>query len=477
MNESSEKILFLTGKLAEKPLHRVLETMDKAPFEWRVRQIGVSVAALMTSSLIQRRLEDTGGANRVLLPGRMRGDLKTLSEHYRIPFQRGPDDLVDLPQFFRLEKKKPDLSRYDCHIFAEIEDAPSLTTRQILAKAHDYRAMGANVIDLGCLPDTSFPHMEEAITALHEQEHEVSVDSADDQELKRAIHSGVKYLLSLHEKNITLMDEGDFCPVLIPAEGNSLASLERSIAYCRKHNRKFYADPILEPIHYGFSASLRRYHELRRRHPDIDIMMGLGNLTELTDVDSAGMVMAMMGIVSELNIGAVLCLQVSPHCRRVIAETDRARRLVAAAKRQSSFPKNIDDSLISLHDKKNPHHPSKDIEDTAAMVRDRNYRIMLSDKGMHLFSRDMHHVAQDPFDLFEYIDTQGDCSHAFYLGVELARAQIAHQLGKRYVQDEELAWRVAVEKSPITDDKKHFAPTKIRHRGKGSSLSDKGTSS
>jgi len=31
---------------------------------------------------------------------------------------------------------------------------------------------------------------------------------------------------------------------------------------------------------------------------------------------------------------------------------------------------------------------------------------------------------------------------AFYLGVELARAQIAWQLKKRYNQDEELAWGV-----------------------------------
>ena len=37
-----------------------------------------------------------------------------------------------------------------------------------------------------------------------------------------------------------------------------------------------------------------------------------------------------------------------------------------------------------------------------------------------------------------------DASHAFYLGVELARAQIAFQLGKRYVQDRELDWGVAV---------------------------------
>ena len=41
-----------------------------------------------------------------------------------------------------------------------------------------------------------------------------------------------------------------------------------------------------------------------------------------------------------------------------------------------------------------------------------------------------------------------DAPHAFYLGVELARAQIAFQLGKRYVQDRELDWGAALPRKP-----------------------------
>ena len=47
-------------------------------------------------------------------------------------------------------------------------------------------------------------------------------------------------------------------------------------------------------------------------------------------------------------------------------------------------------------------------------------------------------IAKDPYDLYEFIDVEGDIGHAFYLGLELARAQIAYQLGKEYEQDEEL---------------------------------------
>ena len=39
--------------------------------------------------------------------------------------------------------------------------------------------------------------------------------------------------------------------------------------------------------------------------------------------------------------------------------------------------------------------------------------------------------------------SEHDAAHAFYMGVELARAEIACQLGKRYVQDEALRWGVA----------------------------------
>ena len=49
---------------------------------------------------------------------------------------------------------------------------------------------------------------------------------------------------------------------------------------------------------------------------------------------------------------------------------------------------------------------------------------------------------------------ENDAPHAFYLGLELARAQIAWQLGKRYVQDQELDWG-CVRPAP-TDNKLHF---------------------
>ena len=41
-----EHILFLTGRLAEKALERVLHAMAPAAFTWQIREIGIQVAGL-----------------------------------------------------------------------------------------------------------------------------------------------------------------------------------------------------------------------------------------------------------------------------------------------------------------------------------------------------------------------------------------------------------------------------------------------
>ena len=71
------------------------------------------------------------------------------------------------------------MTKYDIRIFAEIVDASALTVEAILERARGYAKAGADVIDLGCLPDTPFPHLEDAIAALKAEGYKVSVDSAD----------------------------------------------------------------------------------------------------------------------------------------------------------------------------------------------------------------------------------------------------------------------------------------------------------
>ncbi len=71
------------------------------------------------------------------------------------------------------------------------------------------------------------------------------------------------------------------------------------------------------------------------------MMMGIGNVTELTEVDSAGVNMILAAICEELGIQSVLTTQVINWCRSAVAEFDMARRLVrhavAAARSQNTL--------------------------------------------------------------------------------------------------------------------------------------------
>lgn len=439
-----EHILFLTGKLAEKQLRRTLEEM-RPEFDYTVHQLGLTVAALMTADMIKRRLKDTFGADRVLVPGRCRGDLDTLSKEMGLPIERGPEELHDLPEFFGKAKKKPDLGRYELHIFAEIVEAPQLDIDGLLRRARDYRKEGADVIDLGCLPATPFPHLEDAVRALKAEGFLVSVDSLDTDDLVKGGRAGADFLLSLREDALWVADEVASTPVLIPATHGDLDSLDRAIAAMQARGREFIVDPILDPIHFGFTESILRYHETRRRHPEVEIMMGVGNLTELTHADTAGINATLLGICSELHIKHILATQVSKHARKAVREADLARRILYAARESNRLPKHIDDGLMALHERAPFPLSRAEIDELAGQIKDPSYRILISPEGLHIFNRDGLHSAVDPFELFPKLGVETDGGHAFYLGVELARAQIAWQLGKRYAQDEPLQWGCQVE--------------------------------
>lgn len=453
----SEKILFLTGRLAEKQLLQILHKMEP-DFYYRVHQIGVKVAALMTADMIKRRLHDTFGADRIIIPGRCQGDLQSLSEHLGIPVERGPEEVKDLPRYFGKAAHKADLSRYQVKIFAEITDAPKLSIEAALQRAYYYQRNGADVIDIGCLPGVHFPHLEELIQALKQAGFKVSLDSLESEDLLRGGKAGADYLLSLTHSSLWIADQVPSTPILIPEIHGDLDSLEPAIEQLSKQGRAFIADPILDPIHFGFSESLARYHELRKRHPDIEIMMGIGNLTELTHADTAGMNALLFGICSELNINQVLATEVSQHARRAIKEADVARRIMLAAHEQNSLPKHVDDSLMALHETSPFTNSMTEIQELASEISDPSYRIQTSAEGLHIFNRDGLYSATDPFDLYPHLKLDGDTGHAFYLGVQLAHAETAWRLGKRFTQDQALNWGAAVETAKQDVDLHTFKP-------------------
>lgn len=451
---SPEHLLFLTGRLAEPNLARILERMDAQGFTYEVRALGIKVAALMTTDFIQRRLEDTGGADRVVLPGYCRGRLEELEERYGVPFVRGPEDLKDLPEFLGHGGIPPDLSGYAVTIVGEIVDAPHLSVEGILERAAYFRREGADIIDLGCLPGTDFPHLEDGVRALKEAGYRVSVDSLNEQELRRGGLAGADLLLSLSERTLHLADEVEATPVVIPDREGDLDSLLRSVDALESRGHACIADPVLDPIHFGFAESVHRFREFRRQRPEAPMMMGIGNVTELTDADTTGINALLLGLCSELDIRHVLATEVSRHARTALREADTARRMMYAAKQDGDLPRGYTDGLLAHRDKRPFPYTLAELQGMAEQVRDPNFRVHVTEEGIHAFNRDGFHSHRDPLELYPELDLENDAAHAFYMGVELARAEIAWQLGKRYAQDEPLRWGDLVDRAEDTDEDK-----------------------
>ncbi len=86
----SERVLFLTGRLAEKRLEKVLQEMAPTPFDWSIFNVGVKVAALMTEPILMRRLPRPINADRVVVPGRCRADLTRLAQEFGVSIPARP---------------------------------------------------------------------------------------------------------------------------------------------------------------------------------------------------------------------------------------------------------------------------------------------------------------------------------------------------------------------------------------------------
>ena len=97
-------------------------------------------------------------------------------------------------RLFWYESSRRKLTKHSCLIFAEIVDAAILPVSKIVKIAKKFINDGANVIDLGCMPDTDFKHLEESINALKSLGIKVSVDSSNNEELIRASNAGADYI-------------------------------------------------------------------------------------------------------------------------------------------------------------------------------------------------------------------------------------------------------------------------------------------
>ena len=439
-------LLFVTGRLAESALQRTLvELAPQAGFSFSIAVLPISVAALAPTPWIATHLHPPEGTpfNRAILPGLCAGELAQVERTLNCPVERGPADLRDLPDFFGKASGRPsDYGASDIAILAEINHCPRLSLDQILKQAHAYRTAGADLIDLGCGVGLSWAGVGETVRALRAEGFRVSIDSFDPAEVEQGVAAGAELVLSVNGSNLERARDWGCEVVVIPDEIATLGGLDASIEKLTAWEVPFRIDPILEPIGMGFAPSLGRYLEVRRRYPHAAIMMGVGNLTELTDADSAAINVVLLGFCQELGIRSVLTTEVINWSRSCVRELDLARRLVHHSCKARVPPKRLEPDLVLLRDPKLRVHGEAALRELAERISDRNYRLFAEEGLLHAINGTMHLTGTDPFELFAEMHKRQpiDVAHAFYLGYEMAKAVTALTLGKNYTQDQALRW-------------------------------------
>ncbi len=450
-NHNAE-VIVVTGRLAERLVTQVTDDIAReSNGSLRVVVVPISVAALCHVDWLLQKLpgawpQDATSISRVILPGWCQGEIALLTDRFGVPFERGPIDVRDLPAYLGLGAKAPaNLDAYDIEILAEINHAPRMSDGDIVALAARYREHGANVIDVGTVPGESWHRVGEVVALLKREGHRISIDSFDRGEVESAVAAGAELVLSCQRFNIDWMSRLGVELVAIPDTPEDTESLDDLAAQLDALGVRYRLDPILEPVGVGFAQSFARYFDVRRRHPNAAVMMGVGNITEMAETDSAGLSLLLAGACQELGITSVLTTEVATWCRSAVREFDLARRIAKVAVDRGMPAKSIDSGLLMLRDRKEQPVGQEVLDEWARSIKDPNYRIIVERGEIHILNRDGYWRGRDAYELFDRFTSEVaplDAAHAFYLGYELSKAVTALTLGKRYVQDEALNWGI-----------------------------------
>jgi dihydropteroate synthase len=434
-------VLFVTGRLAEPALRRILGEM-KPPFEADVAVMKITVAALMTTAWIARFLQVPPDTDLVLIPGLCEGDTELLRDRFGVAVEKGPKDLREIPRYFGQAAAASDYGTYSIEILAEINNAPKLSLDEIRSAADYYRASGADVIDIGCTPGMEFPALRQVVRQLCDAGMRVSVDSFEPGEILGAVEAGAELVLSVNGSNLDVARQlagTSARVVVIPDFGEGLETLARSIEMLETWRVGYLIDPVVEPIGFGFMASLERYAEVHRRYPDAALLMGIGNITELTSADSTGLNALLLAICEETGVRAVLTTEVITWARGAVREVDVARRLMHHAVSHRTIPKGIDDRLLTVKDPVVLEYDEEELRSLHAAVKDPNFRIFADRNTITIFNSEIFVRGTDIQEIFAQLGVD-EPTHAFYLGRELMKAKLAISLGKTYRQEGALSW-------------------------------------
>jgi len=366
---------------------------------------------------------------------------------------------------------------FPMRVIAEIVNAPTLKIDEAAKRARYFEAEGADIIDIGMLASVSSPDDASALveTVKASVGTPVSIDSLDPSEIRAAVDAGVDLVLSVDRGNMAEVAPhvSDIPVVVLPSdmsEGVMPHRAEERIRFLQENIRrarelgigKIIADPVLEPaVQPGLLESLKAYGLFRELDGETPVLFGLGNVTELIDVDSPGVNGLLAALADEVRANLLFIPEHSAKAKGSVRETVLAAKMMYLARRREAPPKDLGIDLLVLKEKRRREvNYDPDIEVDARIVEaepeedpgmdDLGWFMIQVDRGESRIVAAHFKETEEPStiikgktarEVYQTIIREGligKFDHAAYLGKELTKAELALRLGRSYVQDEPL---------------------------------------
>lgn len=452
----------------------------------------------------------------ILTPGLIRKNVNPIQDEIGIPTYKGPKDAADLPVVLEMiekldlssqipadkliedelkkralafindfEKNDDDIKKllkkpenimignlpvgedFPMRVLAEIANAPLLSQEELLKRAEYFVRNGANMVDIGMIAGENLandiPGMIKTLKE-HLGNIPISIDTLNPLEIQVAVESGVDLVLSLDLGNcdeiLPLIKEKKVPVVILPTDFSKnwtprtvidrVNALEELMKKCSGID--VIADLILDPINsQSIVESIIACHDFKLKNK-VPLFFGVGNVTELLDVDSVGVNALLSGIAMELGASILFTPEESGKTFGSVHELAVSSKMMFLAKNRGSVPKDLGINLLILKDKRKGEKIIEDIN-VPIIVGVEDYKFKQDPKGsfklmveediikaVHYknMKPDVSITGQTGKQVYDMIIKHGLVSkieHTAYLGAELQKAEIALKLGKNYLQD------------------------------------------
>lgn len=490
------KILIATGRLAENTVRKAIG--EKAD----ILVADIDIAAFITPKKLIKAFQEAGlskAYDLILLPGLVAGDFSKASEELGCKIRLGPKHAYDLgfvlPFAGKIEfsekvpacelladvrkgmalelirKNEEEVSsplalrgvkiggKARMKVMGEIVGAMEMDAPVLQVKIEAFIARGADIIDLGAtlntLPEQAKRTVNLAKTFTYAP---ISIDTLDPGLIKEGVEAGADLVLSLNSTNLETVGpsiaRAGIAAVIIPDEERSLESLIRNVEAARKLGiERIIADPVLDPVGHNITESIVRYYEFHRMYPEIPIFLGVGNVTELMDVDTIGVNATLCGIGAETGASILFTPEFSDKAQGSIRELKKASEMMMLSRIRESSPKDLGLDLLYIKEKRRrPDFPLP--ENTIQAKPSKGWRIdpagpirihivpdsISGNGGLIVAEHEKALVvgknAREVMDTLLELELVSRLDHAAYLGRELEKAELALHFNRSYAQDD-----------------------------------------